>query len=64
MPFSFIPLAANCNDSSILELKSHHEDTIIQNNDGTFQIADKSSYNSMQGLDLNFKRLVDSVIKN
>lgn len=62
MPFSFIPLAAN--DSNLSELGSATPDTIVQNSDGTFQIADKSAYNSNQGIDINFKKLVDSVLKH
>lgn len=62
MPFSFIPLAAS--ETALSELGTYSSDTIIQNSDGTFSIADKSAYNSDKGIDQNFKRLVDSVLKN
>ncbi len=62
MPFSFIPLAAN--ETSLSELGSEVSDTIVQNSDGTFSIADKSACSSSKGIDQNFKRLVDSVLKH
>lgn len=62
MPFSFIQIAAN--DTNLTELRAEVSDTIVQNSDGTFRIADKSAYYSNKGIDLNLKRLVDSVLKN
>ena len=62
MPFSFIQIAAN--DTNLTELRAEVSDTIVQNSDGTFRIADKSAYYSSKGIDLNLKRLVDSVLKN
>ncbi len=62
MPFSFIQIAAN--DTNLTELRAEVSDTIVQNSDGTFRIADKSAYYSNKGIDLNLKKLVDSVLKN
>lgn len=62
MPFSFIQIAAN--DTNLTELRAEVSDTIVQNSDGTFRIADKSAYYSNKGIDMNFKKLVDSVLKN
>lgn len=62
MPFSFIPLAAN--DSSLAELCSDSSDAIVQNSDGTFSITSQSACNSDKGINLDFKKLVDSVLKH
>ncbi|MBQ0052553.1 MAG: hypothetical protein KBT11_10920 [Treponema sp.] len=60
MPFSFTQLAAN--NSSISELASEMPDTIVQNSDGTFCIANKD-YSSNGNIDPEFKKLVDSVLR-
>lgn len=62
MPFSFIPLASG--EAALSELRPDSPDTIVQNSDGTFSIADKSACSSSQGIDQNFKKLVDSVLKH
>lgn len=61
MPFSFMPLAG---ETSLSEFQSDSPDTIVENSDGTFSIADKSACKIETGLDLNFKKLVDSVLKH
>lgn len=62
MPFSFIPLAAN--ETVLSDLGTFSSETIVQNSDGTFSIANKSACDSDKGIDQNFKKLVDSVLKN
>lgn len=62
MPFSFITLAAN--ETSLSELGPEAFEPIVQNSDGTFSISNKSAYGSNFGIDQNFKRLVDSVLKH
>ncbi len=61
MPFSFTNLAyENC---AVKELESDIPDTIIENSDGTFSIADADTSISDQDIDLDFKKLVDSILR-
>lgn len=62
MPFSFIQTAAS--ESSFCGLGACSSDTIVQNSDGTFSISSSSACGSDKGIDQNFKKLVDSVLKN
>ncbi|WP_407425877.1 hypothetical protein [Treponema sp.] len=61
MPFSFTQIASANN--VITDLNEEIPDSIIQNSDGTFQIAENPGFKSTAPLDLEFKKLVDSVLR-
>ena len=61
MPFSFTQIASS--NATVTELAPELPDSIIENSDGTFCIAQNPSYETNQTLDLEFKKLVDSILR-
>jgi len=62
MPFMFTKFAASQN-SELMELSSDIEDAIVQNNDGTFRVTEMPRINANIQLDMEFKKLVDSILR-
>jgi hypothetical protein len=62
MPFMFTKFAASQN-SELMELSSDVEDAIVQNNDGTFRVTEMPRVNANIHLDMEFKKLVDSILR-
>ena len=62
MPFMFTKFAASQN-SELMELSSDVEDAIVQNNDGTFRVTEMPRVNANIQLDMEFKKLVDSILR-
>ena len=62
MPFMFTKFAASQN-SELMELSSDVEDAIVQNNDGTFRVTEMPRINANIQLDMEFKKLVDSILR-
>ena len=60
MPFMFTNFAANQN-MEITELESD-SDAIVQDSDGTFHLTDFSKSKSKLSLNMDFKKLVDSIL--
>ena len=62
MPFTFTKFAAAAN-SDPMELDAGSDDAIVQDKDGTFRVTAMSSANSSKPLNMEFKKLVDSILK-
>ncbi len=62
MPFTFTKFAAAAN-SDPMELDSGSDDAIVQDKDGTFRVTAMSSANSSKPLNMEFKKLVDSILR-
>ena len=62
MPFMFTKFAASQN-SEPMELSSDVDDAIVQNNDGTFRVTEMPRVNANIHLDMEFKKLVDSILR-
>ena len=62
MPFMFTKFAAATN-ADLPELSLDTDDAIVQDNDGTFRVTKWSQPDGRLPLDMDFKRLVDSIMR-
>lgn len=61
MPFMFTKIGSV--DSSVSELMPDTSDVIVQENDGTFRLTEMPQVNTKLSLNIEFKKLVDSVLR-
>ena len=62
MPFMFTQFASAQN-AQVAELAPDLDDAIVQEEDGTFRVTDLPDNSAQISLDLNFKKLVDSILR-
>ena len=62
MPFMFTQFGATAN-AEIQELKADVPDAIVQESDGTFRVTDFENKGDNLSLDMEFKKLVDSILR-
>ncbi|MBR1721599.1 MAG: hypothetical protein IJ727_03810 [Treponema sp.] len=61
MPFMFTKIGSV--DSSVSELMPDSSDVIVQENDGTYRLTEMPQINAKLSLNIEFKKLVDSVLR-
>ena len=61
MPFTFTQIGST--NSKVSDLLSDTQDAIVQDNDGTFHVTKMPQLNSKLALNMEFKKLVDSILR-